>query len=310
MFMESIHRSLYWVGGVILLAGLLASYLLAKSITVPIRKLSGAVDAIGKGEYGRKVDIVSRDEVGKLALAFNDMSQSLERGIQLRQRFSADIAHELNTPLAIIQGNLEGMLEGVVERGDEQLSSLYEETIHLNRMIKDLRDLTLAEAGQLTLEKAPTDINSLINRAINMLEPALEEKQIVIEKQFQPAPALNVDAGRINQILYNLLTNALRYTPAGGTMTITTAITLHKEKQWLQIKIADSGSGIAGEDLPYIFEHFFRGDRSRDRKSGGSGIGLAIVKQLVETHGGFVEVASVPGKGSSFFVWSPLPYKA
>jgi two-component system, OmpR family, sensor histidine kinase BaeS len=306
VFMESIHHSLYWVGGVILLAGLLASYLLATSITVPLRKLSTAVEAIRHRQYGQTVDIASRDEVGRLALAFNDMSKSLERSIELRQRFSADIAHELNTPLAIIRGNLEGMLEGVVERGDEQLNSLYEETVHLNRMIRDLRDLTMAEAGQLALEKAPTDINLLINRAVSMLEPAAEEKSINLVKDLQSVPWLNVDAGRINQILYNLLTNALRYTPLGGTMTIATGLAWRQDAQGLQITVSDTGTGIADEDLPHIFEHFFRGDKSRDKRSGGSGIGLAIVKQLTEVHGGFVEAASTPGEGSKFIIWLPL----
>lgn len=306
VFLESIHRSLYWVGGALLLAGLLASYLFAQTITVRLRQLNTAVDAIGSGTYGQQILVESEDEVGRLAKAFNRMSRSLEENIQLRKRLLADIAHDLRTPLAIIQGNLEGMIDGVVEKNNEQLRSLHEETVYLNRLIKDLRDLSLAEAGQLILEKTSTDISAVIARAIQLLKPLADEKGIHLVMNLKPVPLLFVDASRINQVLNNLLVNALRYTASTGTITVTCNVVDRKNQSWAELTVADTGIGICEADLPYIFEHFYRADKSRDKKSGGSGIGLAIVKQLIETHGGMVEAASSPGEGSVFRLFLPL----
>jgi len=305
-FLDSIHRSLYWVGGGILLVGLFASYVLARSITVPIRKLGEALSTLEMGQYGKTVDIDSRSEVGKLAEGFNRMSQSLAEQVALRRRLLADVAHELRTPLTIIQGNLEGMLEGVVERSDETLNSLREETDYLSRMIKDLRDLSLAEARQLALEKEATDISLIIHRAVSMLEPLAVERNVSLREELTPTPKIPVDSRRISQVLYNLLTNAIRYTPENGEVSISTRIVARSNRDWLQIDISDNGCGIAEEDLPFVFEHFYRADKARDKKSGGSGIGLAIVKQLVEIHGCSVEAHSTLGKGSRFSVLLPI----
>ena len=305
VFLDSIHRSLYWVGGAILLVGLFASYILARSITVPLRKLSAALASLETGRYGETVQIDSRSEVGKLADGFNRMSRSLAEQVALRRHLLADLAHELRTPLTIIRGNLEGMLEGVVERNDENLNSLREETDTLSRMIKDLRDLSLAEAGQLTLEKERIDVRQLIHRAVNMLEPLALEKYVALREDLAEVPAISLDPRRISQVLYNLLTNAIRYTPENGEVSVSTRLVSRKNKDWLQIEVGDTGCGIAPADLPFIFEHFYRADESRDKKSGGSGIGLAIVKQLTEIHGGFVEVRSEVGKGSQFSVFLP-----
>lgn len=306
LFLESIHRSLYWVGGIILIIGLLASFLVARSITVPIRKLGEVVDAVGAGMYGRKVEFSSRSELGKLAKAFNGMSESLAESTRLRQRLLADIVHELRTPMSVIQGNIEGMLEGVIDRSNENLSSLHEEVIYVNRMITDLRDLSLAEAGQLSLDKECTDLNALVGRALNMLEPLAGEKDILVNRQIEKAPEIFIDPRRFNQIIYNLMTNAIRYTPAGGTIKVGTLVTPAERPQWLELGFADSGCGISPEDLPYVFDHFYRADKSRQKKSGGSGIGLAIVKRLVELHGGSVKVCSRLGEGSEFTVVLPL----
>jgi two-component system sensor histidine kinase BaeS len=305
-FLDNIHRSLYWVGGAILLVGLFASYTLARSITVPIRKLGEALSALEMGQYGETVDVDTRSEIGKLAGGFNRMSKSLAEQVALRRRLLADVAHELRTPLTVIQGNLEGMLEGVVERSDETLNSLREETEYLSRMIKDLRDLSLAEAGQLSLEKVAMDVNLIIHRVVNMLEPLAYERNVSILEALAPSPPLLLDERRINQVLYNLLTNAIRYTPENGEVCVNTQPVSLDNKNWLQISVIDNGCGIPPEDLPFIFEHFYRADQARDKKSGGSGIGLAIVKQLVELHGGFVEVHSKVGEGSQFEVFLPI----
>lgn len=305
-FLASVHESLIWVGAGIMLVGLAASFALARTITMPLRTLSAAVQEIARGNYGQRVKISSKDEVEQVATAFNGMAESLEVNNQLRKRLLADIAHELRTPLAVIQGNLEGMLDGVVEMNKEQINSLYEETVQLNGLIGDLRDLSLAEAGQLTLDRRATDVNQLVARSLSLIKPLADAKGIVTECRLADAPPAAVDASRINQVIYNLLTNAIRYTPAGGRVVVATARVREGRNDWLKLSVADTGQGIAAADLPFIFDHFYRADRSRARKSGGSGIGLAIVRKLVEAHGGRVEVVSEPGVGSSFHVFLPV----
>lgn len=305
-FIANIHRSLVWYGAGILVIGLIASYALARSITVPLRRLSAATESIEQGNLGHTVDISSNDEVGRLADTFNSMSHALAENNLLRKRLLADIAHELKTPLTVIQGNIEGMLDGVVETSTEQLHSLYEETVQLNKIIKELRELSLAEAGQLTLERLPTDVNLLVGRAVNMLKPLADEKRINITCNLQIVPEISIDMMRINQVIYNLFSNAVRYTPDGGKIVAMTSVVKIASEEYVAIAIRDNGRGISPVDLPHIFEHFYRADLARDRKSGGSGIGLAIVKQLVELHGGKVEVNSELEKGSEFKVYLPI----
>jgi len=306
-FLASVHNTLIWVGGAILSVGLLASYAVARSITIPLRQLADAAEEIEKGKFDLQVKVDNtEDELGHLANAFNRMTEALSASNRLRRRLLADIAHELKTPLAVMQGHLEGMLEGVVTVNKEEIASLHEETTHLNRLINDLRDLSLAESGQLKLNKTATDINQLISRALQMLKPLAEEKEINLECNLKPIPNIMVDAGRMNQIIYNLLTNALRYTPVKGIIEISTSLIKQRGGQWLKMEVKDNGQGISPEDLPYIFHHFYRSDQSRNRKSGGSGIGLAIVKQLVENHGGYVDVQSKVGEGSSFYSYLPV----
>lgn len=306
-FLASVHQSLIWVGIGIMAIGLAASYALARSITIPLRKLGHAAEELEKGNLGQTVITETNDEVGNLVVIFNRMSQTLETNTKLRRQLLANIAHELRTPLAVIQGNLEGMMDGVIETSKEQLSSLHEEAVRLNRLIKDLRDLSLAEVHELVLEKLPTDMNQLMTRTITMLKPLLDEKQIQVECSLtENLPEIVVDADRMSQVFYNILINAIRYSPNKGRVLVSTNVFIKDTKQWLKISIQDSGQGISQEDLPHVFDHLYRGDKSRDRKSGGSGIGLAIVKQLVENHGGQVAVSSVLEKGSTFEVLLPI----
>ena len=306
-FLASVHDSLIWVGLAILVLGLVASYALARSITIPLRNLSQAAEQIARGNFEQRVPIETKDEVGHLAAIFNRMTEVLGTNTKLRRQLLANIAHELRTPLAVIQGHLEGMMDGVIEPSKEQLSSLHEEAIRLNRLIKELRELSLAEVRQLTLEKAPTDINQLMSRVVMMLKPMADEKNIQIGCFLaKKVPNIMVDTDRMNQVFYNILVNAIRYSPVESQIQVTTSLEERENWQWLVVSIKDNGSGIAAEDVPYVFEHFYRGDKSRDRRSGGSGLGLAIVKQLVEIHNGQVAVNSEVGKGSIFEVLLPL----
>jgi two-component system sensor histidine kinase BaeS len=306
-FLASVHKSLIWVGISILITGLLASYALARSITIPLRNLSRAAEQIAQGNYGQNVPVETHDEVGYLAGIFNRMSETLAISTRLRQQLLANIAHELKTPLAIIQGHLEGMVDGVIDPSKEQLSSLHDEAVRLNRLINDLRDLSLAEVRQLVLEKQPADINQIVTRAVTMLKPLADDKNMRITcilANYLPAAVVDVD--RISQVFYNILVNAIRYSPEQGQIEVATVLKEVESRQWIMVSITDHGPGISSEDIPSLFDHFYRGDKSRDRKSGGSGLGLAIVKQLVENHGGKVTVRSKLGKGSVFQVWLPV----
>jgi two-component system sensor histidine kinase BaeS len=306
-FLASVHQSLVWVGMAVLAAGLAASYVVARSITVPLRNLSRAAEQIEQGNFDQQVPVETKDEVGHLAAIFNRMAETLAVNNSLRRQFLANIAHELRTPLAIIQGHLEGMVDGVIEPSTEQLSSLHEEAIRLNRLITDLRDLSLAEVRQLALEKSIVNVNLIVSRALYMLKPLADAKDIrvncVLDKKL---PEIAADADRLSQVFYNILVNAIRYSPAKGIVKVVTMLSYREGQSWLKISVEDNGPGIAREDISHIFDHFYRGDKSRDRKSGGSGLGLAIVKQLVEIHGGQVTVESKLGKGSIFQVLLPV----
>ncbi|MBP2635414.1 MAG: sasA 12 [Firmicutes bacterium] len=306
-FLTSVHQSLIWVGVAIVVMGLAASYILALSITTPLRKLSAAALEIERGNFAHKVSVNSKDEVGSLALVFNRMAETLDNNNKLRQQFLANIAHELRTPLAVIQGHLEGMIDGVIEPSQKKLTSLHEEAVRLSRLIKDLKDLSLAEVRQLSLELKAVDVNHILEQAVYMLKPLADEKEITVAHNFtQGLPSIMADTDKICQIFYNLITNAIRYTPECGQITVSTELIKSAEQVGIKITVDDNGPGIAEEDMPFIFDHFYRADKSRDRKSGGTGLGLAIVKQLTEIHGGKVEVDSVIGQGSSFCVLLPV----
>ena len=294
MFLMSVHQSLLWVGLFFVLVGLLLSYFLARNITIPLRQLSQAAECIRKGMLGQTVTVHTKDEVGQLAQVFNQMSVELARNEKLRREFLANIAHELRTPLAILQGNLDNMIDGVAQPDMDRLFSLQEEVMRLNRLVSDLRDLSLAEVHQLELYRQPTDLNQLLTGAAGMLEPLLEEKGLHFVYELQDSlPLVNVDPDRIRQVFYNVLVNAVRYTSPN------TAIRLHS---WLvdgevRIEIQDEGPGVDEHDLPRLFDHFYRTDKSRSRQSGGSGIGLSLARLFMEVHGGTIAARNCSSGG-------------
>lgn len=259
-------------------------------LTAPIRQLTAAAHAISTGDLSRRVAVRSTDELGELAAAFNAMAASLAAAEAQRRQMVADIAHELRTPLSVLQANLEAMQDGILPVNDEQLASLHEETVLLSRLVADLRLLSLAEAGQLKLDRVETDLGELVRRAAERLRPAAEARGIALAVEIVPdAPRIQADADRLVQVIGNLMDNALRHTPAGGRIVLAVGWAAGPGPARRPIvSVTDTGPGIAAEDLPYIFDRFYRGDKSRARASGGSGLGLAIVKQLVEAHGGRV----------------------
>ena len=302
-FIEESQHSLGLIVGVAVLGAVVVGLVFSRLITGPMRRLTLAARRITDGDFSQRTPQKTKDEVGQLSAAFNSMAEQLDKNEQIRRQLLADVAHELRTPLSVIQGNLEAWLDGVIAPTPEQIASAHDETVLLSRLVTDLRDLSLAEAGQLRLHTVPTNLADLVNAEIESIESRFQELQISLHCDLPPDfPTVSVDGERIRQVLRNLLDNALRHTPAGGTIRVGGSSV---SPGWVTLCVSDTGSGIRPEDLPHVFDHFYKTDRSRHRGHGGSGIGLAIVKQLVEAHGGNAWVESQPGEGSSFFFTLP-----
>ncbi len=286
--------------GVALIVGGLLAFGLAR----PIRQLTAAAGALERGDFSRRVAVRSRDEIGDLAISFNKMADGLARAERQRRDLTADIAHELRNPLAVLQSQLEGLIDGVFPATTENLQPLLDQTQLLSRLVDDLRTLALAEAGQLELQRAPADLGRLVASVVARFAPAAATRQITLEVD-TPAdlPEIALDAQRIEQVFGNLLSNALRHTPAGGNV-ICRAVA--ESAGAVTVSISDNGAGIPPESLPHIFDRFYRVDRSRSRAEGGTGLGLAIVRQLVEAHGGRVWAESAPGQGTTVAFSVPL----
>jgi signal transduction histidine kinase len=214
----------------------------------------------------------------------------------------ADVAHELRNPLSIVQGNLEAWMDGVITPTPEQIGSVYDETVLLNRLITDLKELSVAEAGQLKLHLEKSDLAEIIGAEVTGFQARCQEKQISLTSLVtENLPEVNVDRDRIRQVLHNLLDNALRHTPAKGEIKVLADLADGQ----IKVTVSDTGSGIDKADLPFIFEHFYKADKSRHRIYGGAGIGLALVRNYVELHGGRVWAESEVGKGSTFYFTLP-----
>jgi signal transduction histidine kinase len=277
--------------------------LLAWSLVRPLRRLTAAAEGIAHGDLSQRVPVTSGDEVGELAATFNLMAGELEHAEQLRRNMTADVAHELRTPLSVIRGKLEGVLDGVYPATSQHLQPILESTELLTYLVEDLRLLAQAEAGQLTLEKRAVNLADLLWDAQVNYEPQASDQGVTLGLDLPPdLPQVMADWHRINQVLGNLLTNALRHTPAGGRVTLSANASVGQVK----VAVVDTGAGIPAEDMPYVFDRFWRGEKSRSRAGGGTGLGLAIAKQLVELHGGTIGVESAPGGGSAFWFTLPL----
>jgi signal transduction histidine kinase len=311
-FLSRVNRSLMITGLIAALVALIIGLILTRQITRPIKALVNGARQITRGNLSHRVNIKTKDELGNLGQSFNTMAASLDEAEQERRRIVADIAHELRTPLTVIEGTVIGIQDGVFKPDNERLDAIKEQTSLLARLTGDLRDLSLADSGQLKLAFATTDLSDLVRRKALQFEVKAREKGINLNIDLPgDLPKPKIDPTRIEQVLGNLVTNAIRHTPSGGDITISLKVvnqdTAHEiEDPSLVLSVADTGEGIAPENLPHIFERFYRIEKSRTRSEGGSGLGLAIVKQMVQAHGGKVWVESVPGKGSIFNVALPL----
>ncbi|GIK37468.1 MAG: two-component sensor histidine kinase [Chloroflexota bacterium] len=281
----------------------LVTLALSHRIVRPIELLTAAARQMEKGDLTGRVNVRSGDEIGQLAAAFNAMADGLARLEQLRRNMVGDVAHELRTPLTNLRGYLEAARDGLVTPGVDLVDNLYEEVMLLNRLVDDLQELALAEAGQLHLECRPVDVGEVARMATEAIRPQAEASGLDLSLDVPPnLPPVVADPHRIGQVLRNLLNNALEFTPHGGQVTLTARL----DGTWVCLEVGDSGPGIVQEQLPFVFERFYRTDPSRTRVTGGAGLGLAIVKQLVEAHGGRVWVKSRPGTGSQFGFTLPV----
>jgi signal transduction histidine kinase len=294
-----VNRSIWLAALAAAGASLAVGGLLAYGLIRPIRRLTTATRAVAHGDLSQRVNVSSADEVGELTASFNAMAAGLQKAESLRQDMTADIAHELRTPIAVLQGNLEAVMDGVLPPTPDNLQPLLDQTHLLARLVDDLRTLALADAGQLSLHRAPTDPAALVRSVAAQFASQAEAKGVRLEAEAPASlPAINLDPQRITQVLGNLLSNALRHTPQGGSVVCRVAAESQPASTVI-FTVSDTGPGVSPEALPHIFDRFYRADRSRSRADGGAGLGLAIARQLVEAHGGRIWAESQPGQGTT-----------
>ena len=294
---DAVGRFLLWGGLLAVVVAALFTWLLSRRILAPVKVLTHSTRRLGEGDLSARAQVKDKGELGELAGAFNSMADDLERAEQLKRNMVADIAHELRTPLSNLRGYLEAVRDGVKKPDEETIRTLDEEAALLSRLVDDLQELSLADAGELKLVCQEEDIGGLVRQTVIALHPKATAKGLSVAVDLpENLPPVMIDAHRIGEVLRNLMENAVVHTPADGTVSIAA----EEEDGWVRIGVADTGEGISAGDLPGIFERFYRVDRSRARATGGRGLGLTIAKRLVEAHGGKIDVSSELGKGSRF----------
>ena len=326
-FVERLRRWL--IVGALLAGGLGLLLVLAvsRSLTAPLQRLAEAARAVAGRDFGHRVEVDGSAEIAAVARSFNDMAAALQQSERQRQNMVADLAHELRTPLSVLQGNLRAILDDVYPLDKAEVARLYDETRLLSRLVDDLRDLALADAGQLRLNLGPTDVARVLGDTVESLAPAAELQAVELQARVLPGlPPVQADPDRLAQVLRNLLVNALRHTSTGGHVAVSAAVVDGR----VEFSVSDDGMGIAAEDLPHVFDRFWRADPSRSRGpggegshpagagsgeavpwtparwGGGSGLGLSIAQSLVEAQGGKIWAESTPGEGSTFTFHLPV----
>lgn len=291
----------------------LLGWFLSRGILKPIKKLADATELISHGDFNTRVTVKSRDELGKLARAFNCMAEELQKSKEAerqaeesRKKLIASVSHDLRTPLSSIRGYVEGLLDGVASQPQKikrYLEVIHSKTLYLERLINDLFQLSRLDAGQLNLEYSREKATEVLNEFAGRFRSDVQAAGIFFQTNIPPnMPQVKIDKGRIEQVLNNLISNAVKHTPSGGTITLGARM----QRKELQIYVEDSGEGINPEDLPQIFNHFYRGDKSRSSEKGGTGLGLSIAKELIAAHGGKIWAESEPGRGSIFIFTLPV----
>jgi len=303
--LERVNQAVLLGGLAALLAALAIGFFIFRAITRPIAQLTRAAHQLAQGDLSTRVAVddhparLGSDELSELGTAFNVMADHLQQSEQVRRDMTADIAHELRTPLAVMRGNLEAMQDGVYPLDVQHLTPVLNQVTLLTRLVEDLRTLALAEAGQLPLHKRPTDLAALLRETLTSFESQAAAQHVTLRAALAAdLPPIEIDSDRVRQTIGILISNALRYTPTEGSITVAA----RSDRASVTIEVADTGSGIAPNDLPYVFDRFYRADKSRSRESGGSGLGLAIARSIVEAHGGSIAARSEAGHGTTISI--------
>jgi signal transduction histidine kinase len=303
LYVARTNQALLWAGLIGAAIALVLGAVLARELVHPITEMTAASRAVARGELGRQVTIRSDDELGELAASFNQMSADLAQASALRRQMTADIAHELRSPLSVITGYLESLRDGVLKPNPERFQAMYGEAQQLGRLVEDLRTLSLADAGELPLTRLPVPAGDILEQVVAAFGHQADQAGVRLEAQAaNDESIIAVDPERLVQVLENLVSNALRHTPAGGEITLAAGIAPGA----VLLCVQDTGEGIPAHILPHIFERFYRGDPARSLDGGESGLGLAIAKSIVEAHGGTLAATSAgPGTGSTFTIRLP-----
>ncbi len=305
VFLARIRRSLWLAGIATAAAGLLIAVLLRRQVTRPLRQLDDATRRIAEGDLKERVSIESTDEFGHLAKSFNEMAASLEASEETKKRMIADIAHELRTPITAVRSALEGLRDGLVEPSPSTLAALHDKILLTTRLVRDLHQLALADAGRLSIQPAPCRIEDLVDSIAETIEVQLEDAEIGLDRRIpEDLPTAHIDRQRVEQILLNLFANAMRHTPEGGSISISATET----GEGILVSVCDSGSGLTEDDLAHVFDRFYRADDARPSDA-SAGLGLSIAKALVEAHGGRIWAENRPTGGACFRFTLPTDSK-
>ena len=299
-FLSAIHRYLLWASLVSLILAFLLNYLLTRRVLRPLMQISEASRQIAAGNFSARVDTRSDDEIGEVATAFNLMGDSLEQLERLRKTMVADVAHELRTPLTNLRGYLEGLSDGVIPPDKQTFNMLQQENLRLVSLVENLGQLARADAARAYLDRKTVDLKECLSEILTLYRMNFEEKDINVTTHFSEHLTMQADRDKLLQAIRNLVENCWKYTPAGGYVTVSCA----PASNGVRTEFINSGQGIPEQDIPFIFERFFRADPSRSRDVGGAGIGLSIVKQLIEAHGGTVGAESTP---EETHIWFEIP---
>ncbi|MAT97064.1 MAG: two-component sensor histidine kinase [Anaerolineaceae bacterium] len=318
-FTQTVNEVLLVAASLAFVTAVVVSTFVTRRIVKPVQEMKSASQRIADGRYEERVQVNGEDELAELGRSFNRMAHELAQTEERRRQLIGDVAHELRTPLSSIKGVMEGLQDGVLESEPETFANVEREVNRLQRLVRDLEELSKAEAGQIQLEKELVNPKELVETAVARLRPQFADKQVRLSTEVSPdLPPITIDPARITQVLLNLLGNALQYTSSGGQVTIQCSISskqlpmndehyLPNTDHHLLITVTDTGIGLTADQLPHIFERFYRVDKSRSRAGGGSGIGLTISKHLVEAHNGRLTVTSSGlNQGSTFTIILPL----